>query len=145
MLHVKHAGPRVHATLEPPALRFCGLGLREHAPLTACPPLASRLQMDFSWFGRNIEEYMAQKGTPVKRLVFDESGIGSVEARLPGVHFPVGEDPGEEGYVGKVILPDKHVGDIVLPDVPPMDLDGGIGEGLVEDSDGLDGQDTGAD
>lgn len=94
--------------------------------------------MDFPWFGRNIEEYMAQKGTPVKRLVFDESGIGSVEARLPGVHFPHGENPGEEGFVGKVILPDTRVNDIILPEVPPLD----VGEGEKDVAgDAAEGQD----
>lgn len=92
--------------------------------------------MDFPWFGRNIEEYMAQKGTPVKRLVFDETGIGSVEARIPGVHFPAGVTPGEESFVGDVILPDPHVGDIVLPEVPPLDFGSGEVERLVEDTEG---------
>ncbi|CAM9205843.1 unnamed protein product [Choristocarpus tenellus] len=66
-------------------------------------------KMDVPWFGRNIEEFMARKGTPVKRIVLSENGFGSVEARLPGVHYPHDSDPGDAGYVGKTVSPDGVV------------------------------------
>lgn len=80
---------------------------------------------------------MAKQGTPVKRIVLDESGIGSVEARIPGVHYPSSKGPGDEGFVGDLILPGAHVGDSILPDVPPMNFGAGGGvEGLFGNSDG---------
>lgn len=90
--------------------------------------------MDFPWFGRNLEEHMAKKGTPVKRVTLTKDGIGSIEARIPGVHSPASGGSGPEGFVAKSILPGDHVGDSILPGVSPTSFNfGGERGGGTED------------
>ncbi|CAM9403149.1 unnamed protein product, partial [Sphacelaria rigidula] len=76
-------------------------------------------QLDFPEFGRNLEEYMAKRGTPVRRVTMSKDGIGSFEPQLPGVHFPASEGSGARGYDAKSILPGDNVGDSILPGIPP--------------------------
>lgn len=100
-------------------------------------------QMDFPEFGRNLEEYMAKKGTPVKRIVMSKEGLSHVEAEVPGADYPErAPNFSEKGFDGTGLLPNAHVGDAgLLPGIPPV---GGVweGEGAVEgDGEGI-GSDT---
>lgn len=79
--------------------------------------------MDFPEFGRNLEEYMAKKGTPVRRVTMSEDGISSFESKPLGVHLPSGEGPGPGGYDAKSILPGDNVGNSIIPGIPPAIFD----------------------
>ncbi|CAN0343186.1 unnamed protein product [Ectocarpus sp. 6 AP-2014] len=88
-------------------------------------------QLDFPGFGRNLEEFMAKKGTPVKRVVMDGDGLSHVQVPVPGNDYPevnphlVTRDEDEEealheGFDAMSLLPGAHVGGAgYLPGVPP--------------------------
>ncbi|CBJ33388.1 expressed unknown protein [Ectocarpus siliculosus] len=88
-------------------------------------------QLDFPEFGRNLEEFMAKKGTPVKRVVMDGHGLSHVQVPVPGKDYPevnphlvTGDEDEEEalheGFDAMSLLPGAHVGGAgYLPGVPP--------------------------
>ncbi|CAM9879782.1 unnamed protein product [Ectocarpus sp. 13 AM-2016] len=103
-------------------------------------------QLDFPEFGRNLEEFMAKKGTPVKRVVMDRDGLSHVQVAVPGKDYPevnphlVTRDEDEEealreGFDAMSLLPGAHVGGAgYLPGVPPpppplREEVGGAGDG----------------
>lgn len=114
-------------------------------PHTHTPPLFPRTgQLDFPEFGRNLEEFMAKKGTPVKRVVMSKEGLSHVEAQVPGDDYPevnphLATEEGDglllsEGFDGTSLLPGAHVGGAsylpgVPPPPPPAKLGGGVGGG----------------
>ncbi|CAM9846960.1 unnamed protein product [Ectocarpus sp. 4 AP-2014] len=108
-------------------------------------------KLDFPEFGRNLEEFMAKKGTPVKRVVMDRDGLSHVQVAVPGKDYPEvnphlvtrEEDEEEalrEGFDAMSLLPGAHVGGAgYLPGVPPPPLplrqevgDVGDGEDVVD-------------
>ncbi|CAB1100096.1 unnamed protein product [Ectocarpus sp. CCAP 1310/34] len=105
-------------------------------------------KLDFPEFGRNLEEFMAKKGTPVKRVVMDRDGLSHVQVAVPGKDYPevnphqVTRDEDEEealreGFDAMSLLPSAHVGGAdylrgVPPPPPPPPLRqevGGAGDG----------------
>lgn len=98
--------------------------------------------MDFPEFGRNLEEYMAKKGTPVKRVVMSKEGLSHVEVQVPGEDYPEREASSlsEKGFDGASLLPGAHVGGSMLAGGPPMSFGDISGDELVGgDSEGQDG------
>ena len=116
-------------------------------------------QLDFPEFGRNLEEFMAKKGTPVKRVVMSKEGLSHVVSEVPGPDYPevnpyLISNPREEDeaedellprgglFDGTSLLPGAHVGGAdFLPGVPPpgLGLGGGGGGGGEEVAGGEDG------
>ncbi|CAN0319641.1 unnamed protein product, partial [Laminaria digitata] len=92
-------------------------------------------QLDFPEFGRNLEEYMAKQGTPVRRVVMSKEGISHVEVEVPGADYPEGQPRRltDEGFDGTNLLPGAHVGDSsIIPGMPGVDFGGvGAAEGLA--------------
>ncbi|CAM9730832.1 unnamed protein product [Ectocarpus sp. 12 AP-2014] len=103
-------------------------------------------KLDFPEFGRNLEEFMAKKGTPVKRVVMDRDGLSHVQVAVPGKDYPevnphlVTRDEDEEealreGFDAMSLLPGAHVGGAgylpgVPPPLPPLRQEvGGAGDG----------------
>lgn len=95
----------------------------------ACPPPPHCLllagQLDFPEFGRNLEEFMAKKGAPVKRVVMSKEGLSHVVSEVPGPDYPVvnpylvsnehDDDDDDDGLLpggfdGTSLLPGAHVG-----------------------------------
>lgn len=95
--------------------------------------------MGFPDFGRNIEEYMAKKGTPVKRVVLNQDGVSHIEVPVPGPDYPERKlNLTQKGFDGTSLLPGAHVGDAsVLPGLPSGGVAGGR-EVVDGDYDGLD-------
>lgn len=61
------------------------------------PALPITGQLDFPEFGRNLEEFMAKKGTPVKRVVMSKEGLSHVVSEVPGPDYPPRESiPGQQ-------------------------------------------------
>ncbi|CAM9759030.1 unnamed protein product [Scytosiphon promiscuus] len=106
----------------------------------------STYQLDFPEFGRNLEEFMAKKGTPVKRVVMSKEGISHREVAVPSKDYPEinphyvsnnhdedGDDrstrlPG--GFDASSLLPGAHVGDdagFPFSGVQPSRRQGGVG------------------
>ncbi|CAM9203606.1 unnamed protein product, partial [Hapterophycus canaliculatus] len=86
-------------------------------------------KLDFPEFGRNLEEFMAKKGTPVKRVVMSKEGISHVEVAVPSKDYPEvnphlvsnnhNDDEDEDSrpirlqqqsFDGSSLLPGAHVG-----------------------------------
>lgn len=97
-------------------------------------------QLDFPEFGRNLEEFMAKKGTPVKRVVMSKEGLSHVVSEVPGPDYPEvnpylitrEEDDGllPERFDGTSLLPGAHVGGAsFLPGGLPPAVGGGAGAG----------------
>ncbi|CAN0242567.1 unnamed protein product [Ectocarpus fasciculatus] len=104
-------------------------------------------KLDFPEFGRNLEEFMAKKGTPVRRVVMGRDGLSHVQVEVPGKDYPEvnphlvtrdedGEEVLREGFDGMSLLPGAHVGGAhYLPGVPPPPLRqevAGGGDDIVE-------------
>lgn len=105
-------------------------------------------KLDFPEFGRNLEEYMAKQGTPVRRVVMSKEGISHVEVEVPGADYPERQPRRltEKDFDGTNLLPGAHVGDSgIMPGMPGMDFGGiGAGEEYASGDEGVGGLDSDA-